>query len=253
MSEPGVLTHQDGPVWTVTLNRPGRRNALDLDDRRELCEALAAAENASGCRAIVLAGAGKVFCAGGDIRSMTPDGQMARQRLDLVADLARALARSATPVVAAVTGGAYGLGLALAAASDYVVAAEDARFTASFGKLGLTADTGLSWSLPRRVGPARAREMLLFANDVDAVEAHRWGLVNEVVPAAEVAERARERARTLATAAPDMIAATKRILEADRQDLDSLLAAETEAQLALLDSEEFAARRRAFLSRRSGR
>ncbi|MFD7292849.1 enoyl-CoA hydratase/isomerase family protein [Streptomyces sp. NPDC059897] len=250
MIEPAVDIRCEGPVHTLTLNRPARRNALDLADRRELLAGLRESERDPECRAIVLAGAGEVFCAGGDIRSMSQDPDVARERLAVVGDVARALVCSAKPVVAAVRGGAYGLGLGLAAACDYVVAADDARFAASFAKIGLTADSGLSWSLAQRVGPARAKEIILFAEDLNAAEAQRIGLVSEIVAAEKVAARARERAERLAAASPAMVAATKRIFAQEAQDLDAVLDAEAEAQVALLAGEGFAEGRAAFLERR---
>ncbi|MGD6756423.1 enoyl-CoA hydratase/isomerase family protein [Streptomyces sp. BH105] len=250
MIEPAVDVRCEGPVHTLTLNRPARRNALDLADRRELRTALRESERDPECRAIVLTGAGEVFCAGGDIRSMSQDPDVARERLAVVNDVARALVRSAKPVVAAVRGGAYGLGLGLAAACDYVVAADDARFAASFAKIGLTADSGLSWSLAQRVGPARAKEVILFAEDLNAAEAQRIGLVSEIVASEKVAVRARERAERLSAASPAMVAATKRIFAQEAQDLDAVLDAEAEAQVALLGGEGFAEGRAAFLERR---
>ncbi|MFZ3598672.1 enoyl-CoA hydratase/isomerase family protein [Streptomyces sp. BH104] len=250
MIEPAVDVRCEGPVHTLTLNRPARRNALDLADRRELRTALRESERDPECRAIVLTGAGEVFCAGGDIRSMSQDPDVARERLAVVNDVARALVRSAKPVVAAVRGGAYGLGLGLAAACDYVVVADDARFAASFAKIGLTADAGLSWSLAQRVGPARAKEVILFAEDLNAAEAQRIGLVSEIVASEKVAVRARERAERLSAASPAMVAATKRIFAQDAQDLDAVLDAEAEAQVALLGGEGFAEGRAAFLERR---
>lgn len=250
MIEPAVDIRCEGPVHTLALNRPARRNALDLADRRELLAALRESEQDPECRAIVLTGAGEVFCAGGDIRSMSQDPDVARERLAVVNDVARALVCSAKPVVAAVRGGAYGLGLGLAAACDYVVAADDARFAASFAKIGLTADSGLSWSLAQRVGPARAKEIILFAEDLTAAEAQRIGLVGEIVAADKVAVRARERAERLAAASPAMVAATKRIFAQEAQDLDAMLLAEAEAQVELLGGEGFAEGRAAFLERR---
>ncbi|MEV0642959.1 enoyl-CoA hydratase/isomerase family protein [Streptomyces sp. NPDC050619] len=251
MTDHAVLVAQDGPVRTLTLNRPGRRNALDLDDRRALRAALSEAENDHTCRAVVLTGAHGVFCAGGDIRSMSQDPEVARARLAVINDIARALVHCPKPVIAAVEGGAFGLGLSLAAASDYVVAAEDARFVASFAKIGLTADTGLSWSLSQRVGPGRAKELILFADELTADQAHRMGLVSEVVPGEEVMGRAMERAGQLAAASPAMVAGTKRIFAQERQDLESILAAEAEVQAELLAGDDFAERRAAFLDRRT--
>jgi len=250
MTDPAVLVAQTGPVRTLTLNRPARRNALDLDDRRALLAALADAEHDRDCRAVVLTGAQGVFCAGGDIRSMSQDPEEARTRLTVIGDIARALVQSTKPVVCAVEGGAFGLGLSLVAASDYVVAAEDARFAASFAKIGLTADGGLSWSLTQRVGPGRAKEIILFADDFTADQAHRMGLVGEVVPPTEVMDRAVHRAGRLAAASPAMVAGTKRIFAQERQDLESVLAAEVDVQAELLAGDDFAEGRAAFFERR---
>lgn len=250
MTDAAVLIDHDGPVWTLTLNRPRRLNALDLGDRRELLAALRNADADPGCRAVVLTGAGGVFSAGGDIRSMSQAPDETPVRLAVLTDLARAVIRSSIPVIAAVEGGAFGLGLSLTAAADYVVAANDARFIASFGKIGLIGDTGLFWSLAQRVGSSRAKELMLFATELDASRAHELGLVNEMTPPAEVLSTARERAHTLALAAPGVIAGTKRIFAQEHQDLDAVLAAETETQLALLAGDDYAEGRAAFLERR---
>ncbi|MGW5106095.1 enoyl-CoA hydratase/isomerase family protein [Nocardia sp. NPDC004123] len=249
MNGPAVLINRDSPVWTLTLNQPHRRNALDIDDRRELLDALRWAEIDPGCRAIVLAGAGAVFCAGADLQSMTVDPEVARSRMHRVNDLARALILNTKPLVAAVNGGAFGLGLALAAGCDYVVAAEDSRFAASFGRVGLTADTGLFWSLPQRTGPAMAKKIILFAEVVGAAEALRIGLVDETVQSDAVLAQAHERARRLAALSPQMVAGTKQIFSQPDQDLASILAAELETQSKLLGTEYFADRRGEFFAR----
>jgi 2-(1,2-epoxy-1,2-dihydrophenyl)acetyl-CoA isomerase len=246
-----VLTAQAGAVRTITLNRPERRNALDLDDRRALLTALRDAEADSGCRAVVLSGAGPIFCSGGDISSMSPDPEVARVRLALVADVARALVNSGTPVVAAVEGGAFGLGLALAAASDLVVAASDARFVASFSNVGLAGDTGVCWSLPRRVGFGRAKRMLLLAETVRAEEALALGLVDEVVEPGSALEAAQELATRLASRASGATAGTKAAMAVAHEGLDAVLAVETDVQTRLLAGAEFAEGQRAFLERRT--
>lgn len=253
MSGPAVLVSEEGAVRVLTLNRPRRRNALDLEDRQELLSALMAADAEPSCRVIVLTGTGPTFCAGGDISSMTSDRESAKVRLRVLGELTRALVRGRKPVIAAVTGGAIGLGLSLAAAADYVVADRGARFVASFGKLGLVADTGLFWSLAQRVGPARAKELMLFATELSAVDAHRIGLVSEVVEPGGSKARALEQASSLAEESPDMIAATKRIIAQADQDLDALLESEAKTQLELLATEEFARRQRDFVERRRRR
>ncbi|MGY2084150.1 enoyl-CoA hydratase/isomerase family protein [Blastococcus sp. SYSU DS0539] len=247
---PAVLVEQHGAVALLRLNRPERRNALDLADRSELLAALRAASSDPGCRAIVLTGAGPVFSAGGDIRSMSRDAAVARQRLQLVSDIARLLVTTGTPVVCAVEGGAFGLGLSLACAADLVVAGSSARFVASFARIGLVADTGLFYTLPKRVGAGRARELMLTARTVTAEEAHRIGLVDEVVADGTAVDRALAVAQDLAAASPAATAGLKQILAADDQSLDAVLAAEERVQVELLAGADFAEGRSAFFERR---
>lgn len=245
-----VLCRREEAVAVLTLNRPDRRNALDHGARRELIEALGRAAADRGTRVIVLVGSGDFFCAGGDVGAMSRDPDAAQERMVVLGRLARAIVQSPKPVVAAVEGGASGLGLSLAAACDHVVAAENARFTAAFGRLGLVADTGLFWSLTGRVGPARARQFLLFGESVSATEAAAIGIANEVVGPGESLPTALARAGRLAASSPAAVAATKRILAHPRQDLDALLDAETDAQVSLLASRDFEEGRCAFLERR---
>ncbi|WP_110180361.1 enoyl-CoA hydratase/isomerase family protein [Nocardioides solisilvae] len=246
----GLLVEDRGPVRVLTLDRPERRNALDLPDRRELLAALRDARAEPGCRALVLTGSGAIFCSGGDITSMSPDPEVSRERLDLVNQVARELVTTSLPVVTAVEGGAFGLGLSLACAGDLVVAGTSTRFSASFAKIGLVADTGLSWTLPRRVGPGRARAMLLTARTVGAEEAMRIGLVDELVPDGTTLERALELAATLASYSAPATAATKQLAADCGGTLDELLEAEKRIQVGLLASDDFAEGRAAFLERR---
>ena len=248
--ETAVLTEDRGHVRILTLNRPERRNALDLADRGALLAALEEADSDTGARALVLTGAGPVFSAGGDIASMSPDPEVARIRLDTVNRIARQMLTAGTPVVAAVEGGAYGLGLSLSCACDTVVAGRGADFAASFARIGLVADTGLFYSLPKRVGAARARQLLMNARTVPAEEAERIGLADEVVDDGAALERAVAVAARLARWSAPMVAATRRILSQPDQSLEALLAAEAEAQIELLAGPESAEGRAAFLERR---
>jgi 2-(1,2-epoxy-1,2-dihydrophenyl)acetyl-CoA isomerase len=249
MTTPPVLIDRAGTVWTLTLNRAHKRNALDLPERHALIDALHAADADADCAACVLTGAGPIFSAGGDISAMPTDPDAARARLHVLTELACALIKGSKPVIAAVEGGAFGLGLSLAAACDYIVASRDARLAASFGKLGLVADTGLFWSLSQRVGPGRAKELLLFATELSATEALAIGLVSELVEPGATLARARERAQVFADASAAALAATKQIFAQPDQDIDAILAAETAAQVRLLSTEEFSRRQRAFLQR----
>ena len=248
--EPAALSEQEGNIRIIRLNRPERRNALDLQDRRDLIAELDAATADPKTSVIVLTGVGPIFSAGGDIRSMPTDPEVARVRLRVLTELVGKLVEGPKAIVSAVEGGAFGLGLSLVATTDYVVASREARFAASFGKLGLVPDTGLFWSLPRRIGAARAQELVLLANDMSASEAHAAGLVSELVEPGMSLPRALEVAGRIASGSPHMIAATRRIFAQPDQSLAGLLAAEADAQMNLLATDEFAQRRDAFLGRR---
>ncbi|GGR72525.1 enoyl-CoA hydratase/carnithine racemase [Nocardioides luteus] len=243
-----VRVEDRGHVRILTLDRPERRNALDLADRVDLLEALRDADREA--RAIVLTGGGSVFSAGGDIRSMSQDRDVARQRLEVVNAVVRQLVGGERPVVAAVEGGAYGLGLALAAACDLVVAGRSATFSTSFGKIGLGPDSGLAHTLPRRVGQSRARELLLTVRTFDAVEAERIGAVETLVDDGTALDHAVEMATRMARLSAPMLAGTRRILGQADQSLDAVLAAEADLQVELLAGPQFAEGRAAFLERR---
>lgn len=248
---PARLVHVEsaGPVTTVTLDDPARRNALSLGMRDELAVALTAADADEHCRAVVLTGAGGTFSAGGDLSTMSPDPDQARVRLDAIAQVIRSVVTCSKPVVAAVDGYAYGAGLSLAAACDIVVAAPDARFCCAFSGVGLTADAGLHWSLPARVGYGRARMLIMLGTVVDATTGHDYGLVDQLATAASL-PAATDVAEQLARRAPRSLAATKSILADGSGSLDDVLSREATAQQALLASEDFAEGRAAFFEKR---
>lgn len=245
-SEPAQVVVQHGRVRVITLNRPERRNAIDVADRLALLDHLREAYTDPDTRSVVLTGAGRVFCAGGDITSMDADPATLDNRLGLAGDLARLLTHSPVPLVAAVNGGAYGLGLSIATACDVVVAHEGARFASSFGKLGLVADTGLAWSLTQRVGRARARELILSSRTVSVDEALRLGMVDHVVPTDSLLERAMTLAHHLAAQSSPMLAATREIFADPDFTLESVLRHERETQLQLLAGSDFRQGRAAF-------
>ncbi|WP_141576519.1 enoyl-CoA hydratase/isomerase family protein [Actinomadura sp. WMMA1423] len=249
-----VTTADQGPARVVTLNRPEARNAIDIPMRERLLEEVRRAADDPGIRAVVLTGAGGTFSAGGDVRSMEGAGPEAvRARLDPVHEAARIITTCGTPFVAAVEGAAAGLGVSLAAVCDHVVAAEDARFVAAFGRVGLVADGGLLWTLPQRVGMGRAKEMLVFGRTVPAPRAYEIGLADSLAPPGAALEAALELAAEAAALAPLSVAAAKRLLARTGQSLESLLEAEREEQTALFGSADFAEGRAAFAERRPPR
>jgi 2-(1,2-epoxy-1,2-dihydrophenyl)acetyl-CoA isomerase len=245
---PVLLTERDGATLVLTLNYTERRNALSMPLRAALVEAFEQAERDPGLRAIVLTGAGGHFCAGGDISGMNvTDLAAGRERFRLTHQLCRLMVHSAKPIIAAVEGYAVGAGLSLALCCDTVVAAADSRFGAGFGRIGLIADLGLNHTLPQRIGIGRARQMLLYGEQVDAAAAEQIGLIDHVVAPGGALDFARARARVLADAAPLPVALTKRLLAAG---LDEALAQERDLQTALFLTEDHREGREAFLGKR---
>lgn len=252
-----LIEHRrDGSVFIFAMNMPQRRNAISIEMREELAAELGAACASDDCRAIVLTGAGEHFSAGGDVKSANgaaaaPDPGRTQRNVGVLHDIVRALIAGPKATVAAVEGSAYGAGLSLAAACDHVVASATARFCASFGKVGLIADAGLMWSLPQRIGTARAREMLLSCRVVEAVEAEAMGLANQRVEAGAALQHAIAAAHRLAATAPLTVAATKAMLARGPAPLEDVLAAEQDVQPRLTLSQDYAEGKAAFKERRA--
>ncbi len=237
MAEPFRETIDRDGVSTLTLDRPERLNALTFEVYRALTDRFAALRDDARVHAVVLAGAGRAFCSGGDVRDIIgrlidmPHEQVlafTRMTGELIANL-RKLEK---PVVAAVHGTAAGAGAVMAAAADLRVFGTEARISFLFTKVGLTgADMGAGYLLPRLVGHARAAELLLLGDALDAPTAERWGLANRVVPTEQVLPVAQELARRLAQGPLEALASTKRLLDAEsRMGLDEAIEAEAQAQ-----------------------
>jgi 2-(1,2-epoxy-1,2-dihydrophenyl)acetyl-CoA isomerase len=251
-----VLLERDGAVATVTLNRPERRNALDAKTKLQLRLALEDVAGDASVRAVLLAGAGRAFCAGQDLAEHAAAlRENAAHAFDTVeedyAPVVRLLATMSKPVVAAVGGTCVGAGLALALACDLRVFAEDAVLGTAFGAIGLTCDSGLSATLTRSVGESRARELVLLAEPFTARQAVEWGVAGRLVPQDELAPAARELAERLA-AGPTLAYAESKRLIADSwgRDLGATLAAEARAQARLGLTADHAGAVAAFLSKR---
>ncbi len=256
MDESPVELQQHDDIAVLTLCAPQRRNAISTAMRVDLRERLRQLAEDDAVRAIVLTGAQGHFCSGGDIAEMAPPGQPAdpvvgRRRLDILHDVVRLLLAGPPPVVAAVEGSAFGAGMSLALACDWVVASQSAHFAAAFGRIGLVADCGLLWSLPQRVGLPCARDLLLTARTVDADEALRIGLVDAVVPAGGALQAAVHKAASYRGVAPRAIAATKATLARRPASLDELLLIEADVQAPLGLSRDHEEARRAFLEKRA--
>src|SRR5882672_11711936 len=196
-----LIVERTGPVATVTLNRPQARNALDLAMRREMLQALDEVEADAAVRVLVLTGAGEHFCAGGDVKNMRERRQTAaegRRRVQMLNTMVQRLVDFPRPTIAMVDGYAVGAGTNLALCCDLVIASDRAKFGELFCKIGLAVDGGGTWLLPRLTGMARAKELILTGEIIDAAEALRIGLVNRVVPTAELATATRALAERIA-------------------------------------------------------
>jgi enoyl-CoA hydratase/carnithine racemase len=207
----------DGPVATITLDRAEKLNALTMAMLEGLEAACGAIDADESVRAVIVASAsGKAFCAGADIVEWGPLGGLGMwQRW--IRDGHRVfdrLARLRQPTIAAIGGIAYGGGLELALACDLRIAAEGARFAFPEVTIGAVPGWAGSQRLPRVIGPGRAKQMILAGEPVDAATAAAWGLVNEVVPAGRLADRALELARRIAENAPTAVQAAKQLLDA---------------------------------------
>ncbi len=193
-------------IATITLDRPAAKNAIGPDEWRLLGEHVGKAIADDAVRVLVLTGAGETFSAGGDVKTMPERLALppAERRARLLADaqVIRALRETGKPSIAAIDGACVGAGLSLALACDLRVASSRARLGAVFHKIGLTGDFGLLHLLPRTVGPARALELVLLADLVDAARAEAIGLVSQVVDAAELQAKARGLASRLADGPP---------------------------------------------------
>ena len=260
-----------GVAWIV-LNRPDAGNALTREQRRGIQDRLEEAGDDLGVRAIVLTASGdRHFCTGGDLRvaaqatapppgapkpADAPDKPVGTVMRGLETSLGAqrfiaALQDCPKPIIAAVNGTAAGFGVHVALACDLVIAADTARFIEIFVRRGLIPDGGGAYLLTRLVGPQKAKELLFFGDDIAAEEAQRIGLVNRVVPAAELRERAHEWAERLASGPTVAIALTKRLvnsaLESERGAAFRAEALALEVSMQAVDSNEGV---RAFVERR---
>jgi 2-(1,2-epoxy-1,2-dihydrophenyl)acetyl-CoA isomerase len=236
--EPVLLIDDDQGVRTLTLNRPSAYNSLTTELKNELLAGLRAAAADDSVRALVLTGAGRAFCAGQDLKEhvallTSGDPSPLRTVEDHYNPITLTIAEMPKPVIAAVNGTAAGAGASFAYAADLRIAATSAKFLMAFANIGLTADSGGSWTLPRLIGYGRAMEIMLLGTSVDAPRALEIGMVNQVVPDAEVLTTARDLAARMATGPTTAYATIKAALRyAAAADLPSALAEEGRGQIA---------------------
>lgn len=247
-------------VATITLNRPERLNALTFEVYRELRDLFRQVGDDADARALVITGAGRAFCTGGDVHDiigplLSRDSRGLLEFTRLTCDLIVAIRGCPRPVVAAINGTAAGAGAVIAAACDVRIAAASARLAFLFTRVGLAgADMGAAWLLPRLIGFGRASELLLTGEFVAADEAHRIGLVNRVVPDGEALAAAQAVASRLARGPSRALAVTKAALVREAaMDFTSALDAEAEIQASLMQHPDFREAFEAFRDKREPR
>ncbi|MGB8328224.1 MAG: 2-(1,2-epoxy-1,2-dihydrophenyl)acetyl-CoA isomerase PaaG [Steroidobacteraceae bacterium] len=260
MGDPSILFQLADGIARITLNRPERLNAFNVEMHARLREALArVADPQSGARVLVLTGAGRGFCAGQDLsdRAVTPGGGATDlgESIELhYKPLVLALRALPLPVIAAVNGVAAGAGANIALACDLVIAARSASFVQAFSKLGLVPDSGGTWILPRLVGQARALGLGLLGDKLAAGQAAEWGLIWRCVEDAELADTVEGLARQLAAAPTRGLARTKQALyEGWGRTLGKQLDVEREYQRELGFSADYAEGVAAFTEKRTPR
>jgi enoyl-CoA hydratase/carnithine racemase len=250
---PQIESTTAGAVTTITLNRPEKLNAFAGTMREDLLAALRAAEG----RVVVITGAGRAFCAGGDVELMAglqrEQNVIAfRKLLDAGRDVVLQIATMPQPVIAAINGIATGAGYNLALACDYRIASDEAKLGETFVRIGLHPDWGGTWLLPRLVGRSRAFELLASGRIIDAREALAIGMVDRVV--SDLAAEVHALARTLADAPPIAIAGIKHALaESEQNDLRAQLELEAEHQTRAFTSRDAAEGMAAFFEKRAAR
>ena len=247
----------DTGVATITLDRPERLNALTFEVYRELRETFLGLDTEPGVRSILVTGAGKAFCSGGDVEEIIGAlfGRDYRGLLEFTRDtgaLILAMLRCRRPIVGALNGTVAGAGAVIAAACDVRVASERAKIAYLFTKVGLSgADMGASWLLPRIVGLAKATELLMTGDFISAEEAHRIGLYNRVVAQDEVLTEAMTLAESLARGPSFALEITKDALNREAStDLVSALEAEAQAQAVCMQNPNFREAYEAFVAKR---
>jgi 2-(1,2-epoxy-1,2-dihydrophenyl)acetyl-CoA isomerase len=248
-----LVDRADG-IATITMNRPEARNALDLTMREEMLGALDEIERDPVVRVVLLTGAGGHFSAGGDVKSMQKKHTAAegRARVEMLNRFVLRLFNFSKPTIAMVDGFAVGAGCNIALGCDMIVASDRAKFGEVFLKIGLVPDGGGTWLLQRLVGLAKAKEMVLTAEIIDAAEALRIGLVNRVVPAAELESATRALAARIAAGPPLAATLAKLLLNrAATMDLAAALEGEAFGQSNAITSEDHAEGVRAFLEKRA--
>jgi len=244
-------------VATITLNRPERLNALTFEVYRELTDVFAALSLEEDVRVVVITGAGRAFCSGGDVHDII--GELFSRNMEglleftrMTCELIRNMRALMKPVIASLNGTTAGAGACIALASDIRIASEDAKIAFLFVKVGLSgADMGAAYLLPRVVGLAKATELLYTGDFVSAAEAERIGLYNRVVPAAELERTTNKVALRLAKGPAFALAKTKEMLNREmHMNLETALESEAQAQAICMQHPDYREAYEAFVGKR---
>jgi 2-(1,2-epoxy-1,2-dihydrophenyl)acetyl-CoA isomerase len=256
MGYQNVTLERKDQVATITLNRPDAYNALDLGLGRDLFHACLEVDDDPDVRCVVVTGAGKAFCSGGDVKHFVDNlpriGAFVKELTTYLHGTISRFARSDKPVIMAVNGVAAGGGLSFALSGDIVVAAESARFTLAYSKIAATPDGSSSYFLPRLVGLRRAMELYFTNRVLSAREALDWGLVTRVVPDAELRSSVDALARELAQGPSKAFGAAKRLFhQSTWESLETQMELEAQAIAASGRTEDFANGVAAFAAKKT--
>jgi enoyl-CoA hydratase/carnithine racemase len=245
-----VIVADDGPVRLVRINRPEKKNALNSPMYEAMAAAIESANKAANIRCVMFAGMPGAFCAGSDLqefRQAALDGGGLREP---VIRFLHALARAEKPLIAAVQGVAVGIGTTMLLHCDYVVAGNDARFSTPFINLGLVPEAASSLLAPRLMGQRHAFSLLVMGRPLDVAEAKACGLVNTIVAPGEVDSEAAKAAREIAALPPEAVAASRRLLRGDSDEIIARIDEEAALFRARLQSQEARAAFAAFFERK---
>lgn len=247
-----LIVERHGAVTVFRMNDPASRNALSFEMKQGFIENVPAFLADESQRCLVITGAGGVFCAGGDIRTMTGDrsATTVRKRMASTHEWLSQLMNCERPIITAVNGPAVGAGLSFAVLGDIVLSSDDAYFMGGFSKLGAAPDLGLAYTLTRAVGAQRAKDILLTGRKVLPDEALAMGMVSRVVPAAELESQALELAQQLAAGPSVSLGLTKLLVNSAFRSPAEFLEIEAFSQATAFGSTEFDEGVKAFLGKR---
>jgi 2-(1,2-epoxy-1,2-dihydrophenyl)acetyl-CoA isomerase len=252
MSYEGLTLDKEGGIATLTLNRPQQLNAISLPVAQSMAKAIDDVHQDDSLKVLIITGAGRAFCAGLDVTTFKEVDQMSPEELDdLIHTLSLPLYKLSKPTIAAINGTAAGAGLSIVMQCDIRIASQKARFSPAYIRMGLLPDAGATYFLPRIVGTAKAIELMVTGDTIDAAEAEKIGLLNKVVPEEEVMTVARELAERIAKGPSIAIKLIKQAIHVGiHNNLEQQVEWESLAQYICLKTEDHKEGVNAFLKKR---